>query len=159
VVKVLTLFMRYFSLAGLLVPIVAIPLVVERNRWMRFALLTLGLFIVALLPETYFQLHYAAPIAGLVILLSVQSMRQMRLWRWRGWRTGRLMVAVCVLLCIASFVIFWTLHVRASHLDNNLGVQRARILEQLNHDEKRHLVIVQYSPEHSAHNEWVFNEA
>ena len=157
-VKVLSLTISYFSLAGLLLPIVAIPLAVQRNRWVRFALLTGGLFVVALLPATYFQLHYAAPITGLVILLSIQSMRHMKLWHWKGWRTGQFMIGVSVLLCIASFVIFWTLHVRASHLDN-LGVQRARILAELNRDEKRHLVIVRYSPNHSVHNEWVFNEA
>lgn len=158
-VKVLSLFISYFSLVGLLLPIVAIPLVVDKNRWMRFALLTIGLFIVALLPETYFQLHYAAPITGLVILLSVQSMRQMKLWRWRGLRTGRFLAGLCVLLCIASFIVFCTHHVRESNLDNNLGIQRARILDLLNRDEQRHLVIVQYSLEHNVHNEWVFNEA
>jgi hypothetical protein len=159
VVKILYLFISYFSLVGLLLPIVAIPFVIEKNRWMRFALLTTGLFIVALLPVTYFQLHYSAPMTGLIILLSVQAMRQMKLWRWRGLRTGRFLAGLSVLLCIASFVVFCTLHVRASHRDNNLGVQRARILDRLNHDEKRHLVIVQYSPEHNVHNEWVFNEA
>jgi hypothetical protein len=158
-VKALSLFIGYFSLAGLLLPIVAMPLAVERNRWMRFALLSCGLFVAALLPETFCQLHYAAPITGLVILLPLQSMRQMRLWRWRGWRAGRLMMRASLILCAASFVVFCVLHARSSQLENDLGTQRARILDGLNREEGRHLVIVRYTPEHSPHNEWVYNEA
>jgi hypothetical protein len=135
------------------------PLAVERNRWMRFALLSCGLFVAALLPETFCQLHYAAPITGLVILLPLQSMRQMRLWRWRGWRAGRLMMRASLILCAASFVVFCVLHARSSQLENDLGTQRARILDGLNREEGRHLVIVRYTPEHSPHNEWVYNEA
>src|SRR5436190_22906476 len=86
--KIALLLFVYSSSVGLALAIAAIPLAVEKDRWMRFALVTCGLFTVALLLETWMHLQYAAPITGLVLMLAVQSMRQMRLWRWRGFRVG-----------------------------------------------------------------------
>ena len=39
------------------------------------------------------------------------------------------------------------------------GLQRARLLNQLNEDGGHHLVIVRYGPRYSVHREWVYNEA
>jgi hypothetical protein len=158
--KILLLLIAYFRVIGLAVPIAALPLVVERSRWMRLALLICGLFAAGLLLETYVQLHYAAPILGLVFLVVVQSMRHLRLWRWRGWRTGRAVVAASLILCTVSFIAFCKDSiVQAKVYQQSWSAQRASLLRQLAQGAERHLVIVRYRPEHSPHNEWVFNAA
>jgi hypothetical protein len=158
--KLLVLVVGYFSLWGLALPMMALPLVVEKNRWMRFALLSCGLFVAGLLLVTWLQLQYAAPITGAVILIAVQSMRYMRLWRWRGWTIGELLLGASLVLCLVSVVGFCKVVARQSKIDQvDWSSQRARLLENLELDGYHHLVIVRYGPEHSPQHEWVYNEA
>lgn len=157
--KVLLLLIGYFKVPGLAIPFIALPLVVERNRWMQFALLTCGLFVLGFLLETFVQLHYSAPIVGLVLLLAMQSMRYLRLWRPRGWGLGRLLVAASVTLCLVWFAVSLTnALLQVKHIENTWSAQRARILADLNQDSDQHLVIVRYG-QHSSHHEWVYNDA
>jgi hypothetical protein len=158
--KILVLVVGFFSLMGLAPPMVALPVVVEKNRWMRFVLLTCGLFTAGLLLVTWMQLQYAAPITGLVLLLAVQSMRQMRLYRWRGLPIGELLVAASLVLCFASFVGFCKEVAHQSQLDRvDWSSHRAALQTRLQQDKNPSLVIVRYGPEHSPQHEWVFNEA
>ena len=158
--KILVLVVGFFSLVGLALPIVALPVAVEKNRWMRFALLTCGLFTAGLLLVTWMQLQYAAPITGLVLLLAVQSMRQMRLYRWRSLPIGGLLVAASLVLCFASFVGFCKAVAHQSEVDRvDWSSQRATLQTRLQQDEDPSLVIVRYGPEHSPQHEWVFNDA
>jgi hypothetical protein len=158
--KILVLVVGFFALAGLALPMVALPLVIEKNRWLRFVLLSGGLFTAGLLLETWMQLHYAAPITGPVLLVAVQSMRQMRLWRWRGLPAGELLVGVSLILCLASFVAFCRTVAQQSRADQlDWSSRRASIQAGLEQDNERSLVIVRYGPEHSPQDEWVFNDA
>jgi hypothetical protein len=157
VVKTLVLIMGFFSLVGLAIPVIAMPIVIGRNRWMRFALLACGIFTAALLLETWLHQHYAAPITGLVLVLVLQAMRHLRLWRWKGLPTGRMIVWTSVALCIISSVVWYAGYLRIDAKD--FSTDRARIMDELRRDEDSHLVIVRYSPEHSPHDEWVYNGA
>ncbi len=157
-------------------PLLIIPLVtlgwVFRNRWMRFALLTLGVLFVALLQMTWVQPHYVAPVAALVYVVVVQGMRHLRLWRWRSWHIGRYLVrtipmiylarviAVVGITALAQFVPGLQ-HTRADFYRHEwpYHLHRQRILTELEQKEGRHLVIVHYPPTHSPHDEWVNNEA
>ena len=160
VVKILLLLIGYFKQIGLVIPMVMLPFVVERNRWFRVALLACGLFVIGLLLETYVQLHYYAPIFGLILLLAVQGMRYLALWRWRGWQFGRISVVASVLLCAVTFVAFCQSALAEAKADEqSWSHQRMRVLRDLERGAERHLVIVRYSPEHSSHSEWVYNEA
>ena len=160
VVKVLVVLLALFQAVGLVIPMVTLSMVSEGNRWMRILLICCGIFIAGLLPETFTQPHYSAPIVGVIILISMQSMRYLRLWRWRGIYAGRLLVFASVLLCVASFVVFWRGAVaEAKPSGQGWGHQRARILRQLEQDGDRHLIIVRYDVKHSSHNEWVYNDA
>lgn len=160
VAKILVLLVACFQSIGLAVPIVTLPLVVERNRWMRFALLTCGVFIAGLLVETFIQPHYSAPIVGLILLIVVQSMRQLRLWRWHGWPMGWVLFAASLVLCVAPFIIFCEDAVAQAKLhEQEWNSQRARMQAALSEASDRHLVIVRYGPGHSPHQEWVYNDA
>ena len=160
VVKILLLLIGYFKQIGLIIPIVVLPLVVERNRWLRFALLASGIFVIALLLETYVQLHYSAPFFGLILLLSVQGMRYLMLWRWRGWQLGRVLVATSVILCAVTFVVVCkNAQVKTKSDEQSWSQQRMGLLRELESSGEPHLVIVRYSSDHSPHKEWVYNEA
>jgi len=148
----------YFYLGPLLtVPLLLLPCMWS-DRWMRLVLLTSGLLmIVLLLVETWVLPHYAAPMTGLVYVSVLQGMRHLRAWRWRGKPAARFMVRVIPACIFASLVLTFMLE-----LNWTLQRQpnpRSRILTQLKETGDRHLVIVRYSPTHSVHEEWVYNEA
>jgi hypothetical protein len=127
-----------------------------RDRWSRFALLMCGVLAVGLAMESFFFLHYAAPITGMVFMLMLQSLRHLRLWRWHGPQTGRLVVWTIVMSCVVLFIIAFVLKIQDTRSAET--TPRARILAQLKETSGRHLVIVRYDPVHSAY-EWVYNEA
>jgi len=110
-----------------------------------------------LIVETFFFTHYAAPMTALIFVLMLQAMRQLRLWRWRGRQTGRLMVWTVLIICLTSFVVAFAQQIRMSRSAETLP--RARILAQLKETDGRHLVIVRYGPSHSVETDWVNNEA
>ena len=128
-----------------------------RDGWSRFALVTSGVLAAGLIVETYFFIHYAAPITGLVFVLILQTMRQLRLWRWRSWHAGRLVVWTILLICLTSFAVAFAQQVRTSR--SSEMPPRARILAQLKQTNGRHLVIVRYGRAHLTNEEWVYNDA
>jgi len=150
---------RYLQFILAALPLVTLPQLL-RNRWMQFALLACVLFTAALLLGTWTLAHYAAPALGLVFIIVLQAVRHLRLWRWRGKPTGRLLALGILALYVVSFGVTaarlpwideegWRYHI--SH--------RARILTHLRQTGGRHLVIVRYGPDKSPHDEWVYNEA
>jgi hypothetical protein len=112
---------------------------------------------VGLIGETWFFMHYAAPIMGLVFALMLQAMRQLRLWQWRGWQTGRVMAWSGLLICFTVFAAALTHQLRNSRSGET--PPRARILAQLKEAEGRHLIIVRYGSQHKLNEDWVYNEA
>jgi hypothetical protein len=141
---------------SLTVPLIMLPWVLK-NRWLRFVLLTCGLLVVGLLLEVWMFPHYSAPITGLVFVLLLQAMRHLRLWRWHGRPTGRLLMWTFSVVALASFAVAfgWKMQVPSS----GWPVHRAHILTQLKEHEGHHLVIVRYGPSQTPHYEWVYNGA
>ena len=146
---------RYLRLV-LTIPLVILPWL-WRDRWSRFALITCGLLAVGLLIEPWMQPHYAAPIIGLVVMLVLQALRYLRLWRWRGQPVGRLLVWTLVAIAVASFALAFAQRMQLKAI--GWQYERAHILKELQADGRRHLVIVRYGPKHQGNNEWVYNEA
>src|SRR5262249_28248684 len=101
--------------------------------------------------------HYAAPVAGLFLLLAVQALRYLRLWRWRGRPAGRILVRASLVVSLVLLVPFCIQLSGATA--QGWPVERARILKELREQGGRHLVFVHYQPGHSPHAEWVYNEA
>jgi hypothetical protein len=142
----------------LTVPLIILPWIL-RDRWSHFALLTWGLFVAGLLMESWYFLHYAAPITALGFALVLQGMRQLRLWHWRNWQTGRFMLWTLVMLYVTVFVMAF-----AQQMQDHWSTQpshRARILAQLKEADGYHLVLVRYGPQYprSPFIEWVYNDA
>jgi hypothetical protein len=139
----------------LTVPLVMLPWML-RGRWTMFGLVTCAVFLAALLGERWPFPHYAAPITGLLFALVLQSLRHLRVWRWRGRQVGRYLMPAILVAYVASSVLS-LLELRGGA--DNWSLHRARILSELQQSEGRHLVVVRYGPEHWPDHEWVYNEA
>jgi hypothetical protein len=149
---------KFFLGLTLTVPLVAL-LWVGRDRWFRFALAAAAFVLGGMLLLTGVFPHYAAPITGLVYLVVVQALRQLRAWRWQGRTVGRIIAAGVVLnsavLCVAAVA-----HARVTFDPSEYWSQdRAAVLTRLKNTPGRHLVLVRYRPDHQYYREWVYNAA
>jgi hypothetical protein len=140
----------------LLVPLLALP-VVLRNRWSRFATLVCAIVLAGLSVTTWMQPHYAAPIAGVVMLFAVQGLRHLRLWRPAGRPLGAELVRTLPLAYAGLLLV--SLAARSEAESHGWHRERARLLSELQQLSGQHLVLVRYGPDHSPHEEWVFNDA
>jgi len=149
----------YFSSWGLAVPLVMLPWLLKRDGWMRLGLLIVGLFLGALLLETWTQAHYAAPVMALVFAISLEAMRQLYDLRWQGWSIGRWMAQTCVGLCLVAGVIEWVGLLRLDPGQIQWYARRAQIVSYFKKTGSKRLIIVRYSPDQNPPSEWVYNEA
>lgn len=147
----------YFFLTPLLLcPLLTLPWML-RSPKNRFALATALLCFGASLSVAGTHAHYIAPVAPLLFLLVVQGLRQVAQWRPRGRRVGPRVVAAFaaaqVLIFVAAFAAY------AARPPHDWSVERERIRKQLEATPGRHLVMACYAPDHSPHEEWVWNAA
>lgn len=146
----------YWLNLGWLLPLVILPWMLQRDRWMRLALLMVSVFLAALTMEVYAHAHYAAPIMALIPAITAQALRH--LWKLR--LTGRLLMSASLVLCVVTFVNWSHDWISKPDPKNMSGVlQREQIIASLKRDGGKHLIIVRYAPNHSPHQEWVYNEA
>jgi hypothetical protein len=137
---------RFYLGPFLTIPFVTLPWLWRRRRT-RFLLLSGVLFSLGLAVEVWKAPHYAAPAMGLILLLVVEALRQLR--QATG---GAFLVRALVLACFLSPVI-------DGSGESSDGHERARILKQLESTGERHLVLVRYRLTHDVGNEWVYNSA
>lgn len=143
-----------FYLGSLACLIVLLPLLAGSTWRIRTLGLILALFTAGLMTEKAPLPHYMAPASGVIWALAAIGVA--RWWRTRplGW------VVAAGVLC------FWTVQAgmpeRADTERYRLdafGAERQRMVAELNRQTGQHLVIVRYSPTHTPHQEWVYNEA
>ncbi|HEX4950784.1 MAG TPA: hypothetical protein VFZ34_29250, partial [Blastocatellia bacterium] len=133
--KIQILANTYFQLWMLAIPLLVFPWVHKTDPWLRFAVLTCGGFVLALLMGTFIQPHYAAPAISMLFVLIVRSMRYLSIWKWRGQATGRFLARGIFIWCAASLVISglsFTYRTLAFDLWREFPRERARILTELN---------------------------
>jgi hypothetical protein len=158
VVKKVGVVFKAYSWSGLLlVPLLGLPWALRRDRWLVFALLIGVFFTMAMLLGTWVFPHYAAPAAGLFMALVMQSLRHVRIWRREAGKRGLAVCRAVYALCALSVcLVTWKL----VHRDTQAWFyQRDGILQKLEAQGGRHLVVVRYSPRHNPHREWVYNKA
>jgi hypothetical protein len=133
-------------------------------------LLWIGLFVAfgqSLQP--IFNVHYAAPITGALMALTLQGFRHLRVWSPSGRPVGQFVVrsipAICFLMVLVRIA-----HPLAAYewnrgrLDiwccaNTGNLAREDIVERLLAMGGRHLIMAHYKPNHVVHIEWVYNAA
>ncbi len=155
-------------------PVLTLPLVVFpwvlRDRRTRLLWITCGVMIVGLALEVVTFPHYAAPLISLIIALVLQSIRHLRVWRFRGKAAGLFLARSIPLLLFVILVIrvvAQPIHIPIGEVAFNPwqpGTEtrvphRAPILAQLKERSGRDLVIVRHKLDQKWHRWWVFNEA
>jgi hypothetical protein len=137
----------YFFIPCLLFPWVRIP-----HRWWiagSCLALLLGNFFYP-----FFFYHYAAPLTGLVMLAALSGCVYLQRFRW-----GPFLVAV-LLVCATFRPIRQAMQDRFQPVVTApLAKSRHDIEQRLRAIPGRHLVFVQYAPDHNFHAEWVYNGA
>ena len=146
--------------------LIAFPWIAKGRRF-RPLLIVLGAGILCTASTVWYTPHYTAPFTAVFLAVVLQSMRHLRLWRPRGRRCGLLLARAVPLLCGVTL-----LNCAAVGLDHQPtfadvllcssgrgNIERERVENQLEALPGRHLIIVHYRPDHSIHNEWVYNRA
>jgi hypothetical protein len=158
---------RFFIGPLLTLSLLALPLLFGDRRTRMFVWMAAA-FVLALSVQVWQYAHYAAPATGLLILIAIDGLRRLRLWRWRGRPVGLAMgrsvplaIAAMLLIQIAAgpgiqaagaSVASW----RWAWFS---GVNRAHVLRDLQSAPGKQLVFVRYSRAHDPGDEWVYNDA
>jgi hypothetical protein len=123
---------------------------------MRWILAAVGLLAIALLSETWYQTHYAAPAASLVFLLTVQGLRRLATTRVRMWRPGAALLA----LILGGWLVTLPASLETNHESFSAAMRGMRepLLTRLGNEPGSHLVVVQDPPVFQ-HAGWINNEA
>ncbi|MFQ5416992.1 MAG: hypothetical protein ACE5FL_08090 [Myxococcota bacterium] len=146
----------FFLTPLLMVPLITLPWMLRARR-MRFAAGTVSLVFAASLAVAGTHEQYIAPIAPLLFLLVVQGLRQLRLWGRHAHARGPRLVTAIAFGQVAIFAVGFGLYV--AHTPTAWASERARIQAGLEDTPGKHLVIARYAPDHSPHEEWVWNRA
>lgn len=141
----------------LLVPLLAAPWALRRDHWLRLIIPIGAIFSAAMLLGTWVHPHYAAPAAGVFIVLVVVSLRWLKVWTVAGRRCGLFLTRGTLSLCVLSLAL--PIARLAQRDRDRWDYQRDRILKHLADQPGQHLVFVHYRPGHNPHREWVYNDA
>jgi len=109
--------------------------------------------------------HYVAPVAGIILILIVQAIRHLRVWRVKGRDTGAflaqaVLAGLILIVAIRSFRIVPMGQAAISWccvLPGNIS--RAQLIGILDREPGPQLVMVHYKSNHYFHVEWVYNDA
>src|SRR5438552_2867221 len=96
--KIGTIWVFYFAPA-LTLPLFFLPRIL-RDRRIRFLVIVgaVGLATSALV--VFFNIHYVAPMASVLLVVLVQGMRHLRIWRFEEKPSGQFLVRAMVVICI-----------------------------------------------------------
>lgn len=170
VALVVPFFSFYFG-AALMLPLLMFPRALCDRR-VRFLVVAGAVVLLGLAVEVFFLPHYAAPLTALNLALVVQALRHLRAWRWDGQPAGIFLVRVLPVVCVGALALrlmapalglpltetkIWWMRLAPSER----GLERARLLVDLEGTPGQHLVLVRYGPDHDPRSqiEWVYNSA
>lgn len=159
--------MCFFFGTILMIPFIMIWRVLHDRR-VRFLIVTGILSWLGLLANYGYFAHYTAPFtAGLYVIL-MQAMRHLRMWHPGEQPAGAYLVRILPVLCLglaALRLCAGPLHLAVERWPtmwygtDGLGMARANVLAKLETYRGKQLVLVRYSHEHMAVDDWVYNAA
>ena len=104
--------------------------------------------------------HYLAPAAGILFAFLVQSIRHLRTMHIFGRPVGAALSRAILLALVVDVSVLVSQRLGDSQGWGGWGLSdRADLLHELESKPGKHVVLVRYGPDHSVHEEWVFNAA
>jgi hypothetical protein len=91
------------------------------------------------------------------LVAALLAMRRLRLWKRHGKHSGEFLVRASMVLSLITTGGYCVAIERSKQ--DGWSLERARVLQELEGKEGRHLVLVRYDKKHSDHEEWVNNDA
>jgi hypothetical protein len=149
-------FWLFFLGSTLCIPVMAFPWMV-RDKRTRFLLIQCLCSGIGLLVVVWFYPHYAAALTATIFIVLVQMLRHLRLWRIGGRPVGVCLTRLVILLLLAR--VPFSIAYRWKNREVGWGLERQRILTELNAKTGKQLVVVHYSNHHVVDQEWVYNAA
>jgi hypothetical protein len=103
----------------------------------------------------FFYYHYFAPITGVLLLFALWGFQRLRAW------SHPLAIPLSRTLVLVGLLSYmWQIGLDAYHSRNrNLNTPRTQVTEALHKMGGQHVVLVRYTPDHSFHDEIVYNAA
>ncbi len=163
-------FYRFFFLPPLYLALLVFLVIVRESRLV-WVVLTLVLFALGANLFPYFYPRYIAAVTCLFVLASALGLERLSTLRVRSWPAGRHATALILFLCLASFSLWYLMHLFAPNdlalaryetwdsINNANAERRIAVNWQLARAPGRQLVFVRYWPNHIFQNEWVYNAA
>ncbi len=150
--------LMWFFLGGALwIPLLMMLRPLLARQQLRFVWVTLALFLAAEMTVPWMYPHYFAPAAPLLFLLVVQGLRYLSTMPRLGYAWMRLAVPAVVCVQCAALPILFAKYV--AWQPDGWEWNRAQVVKKLENLPGKHLVLVEYGPEHIGHAEWVYNRA
>jgi hypothetical protein len=131
-----------------------------RDTRFRFLLVTLLAVLFGYCLVVWPGPHYIAPAAGILFAALVQSIRHLRTMRIFGRPIGAALSRAILLTLVVDVSLLVSQRLGDSQGWGGWGLSdRADLLQELESTQGKHVVLVRYGPDHSVHEEWVFNGA
>jgi len=146
-------------LYALMLPfLVGLVWAVRSPRWRVVVASVALMFLAMTLVMWQGLLHYSAPAASAILLISLLGLRAMSTWLRRRNHFG-LRFARAYILVYTVMLLFLQLPVieAASHSGYSWAAQRAAVVREFNAKPGQHLIFVRYAPNHNQFQEWVYN--
>jgi hypothetical protein len=148
--------MYWFFLPAVLGLPLLFLLLLLRDRWLWFALITSALALLGSFLVPAYHPHYSAPIVGLVFFLVAAGLRKLHAFGGR-WPVLRFATPVLLIVFVSSG--FHTLRQHMDGMKLNPLLNKPVLEDRLCALGGKHLVMVRYGESHSVHNDWVYNRA
>jgi hypothetical protein len=131
-----------------------------RDRRFRLLLITLLAVLLGYCLVVWPGPHYIAPAAAILFATLVQSIRHLRTMRIFGRPIGAALSRAILLALVVDVSLLVAQRLGDSQGWGGWGLSdRADLLHDLESAPGKHVVLVRYGPDHSVHEEWVFNAA
>jgi len=149
----------FFGFWPLLIPALLWPYRLKTIEERAAAFILVVFLAVAILPLSGLEIHYAAPIAGLLYVRFLQTLSRLHGWRPAGKPLGAAVAVFFVTLLIFQFATNLALLFHGAMNPTAFAAARNSIAQELAHMPGRQLVLVRYAPGHNPLEEWVWNRA
>jgi hypothetical protein len=131
-----------------------------RDKRLRLLLFTLLAVLLGYCLVVWPGPHYIAPAACILFAALVQSIRHLRTMRIFGRPIGAALSRAILLALVVDASLLVSQRLGDSQGWGGWGLSdRADLLHDLESTPGKHVVLVRYGPDHSVHEEWVFNAA